>query len=196
MNDTSKAFGPYEIRTDEELVQLIVTGQPEVFAELYERYYSRVYRLAYGMTGRYDSAEDLAQEVFIRAYRKLDLFSGQSSYSTWFYRLALNHCLNYCRSMRRRKQAESCDLEQPALTASLRQMEKKILQREIQDQIHRALFSLKPKYRLVVIMRDIENLSYEEIADRVNCSTGTLASQLKRARKILARKLEHLKGAF
>ncbi len=106
MNDTSKAFGPYETRTDEELVQLIVTGQPEVFAELYERYYSRVYRLAYGMTGRHDSAEDLAQEVFIRAYQKIGLFSGQSSYSTWFYRLALNHCLNHCRSARRRKQAE------------------------------------------------------------------------------------------
>lgn len=196
VNDTSKAFGPYETRTDEELVQLIVTGQPEVFAELYERYYSRVYRLAYGMTGRHDSAEDLAQEVFIRAYQKIGLFSEQSSYSTWFYRLALNHCLNHCRSARRRKQAETGDLEQPALTAALKQMEKRVLQKEMQDQIHRALFSLKPKYRLIVILRDIENLSYEEIAERVNCSTGTLASQLKRARKILARKLEHLKGAF
>lgn len=196
VNDTSKAFGPYETRTDEELVRLIVTGQPEVFAELYGRYYPRVYRLAYGMTGRHDSAEDLAQEVFIRAYQKLGLFSGQSSYSTWFYRLALNHCLNYCKTARRQKQAESCDLEQPALATSLRQTEKRILQKEMQDQIHRALFSLKPKYRLIVILRDIENLTYEEIADRVNCSTGTLASRLRRARKILARKLEHLKGAF
>ena len=76
MNDTSKAFGPYEIRTDEELVQIIVTGQPEVFAELYERYYSRVYRLAYGMTGSHDSAEDLAQEVFIRAYQRSGFLAG------------------------------------------------------------------------------------------------------------------------
>ncbi|MGA9772147.1 MAG: sigma-70 family RNA polymerase sigma factor [Blastocatellia bacterium] len=196
MNETGKRFGPYETRTDEELVQIIVTGQPEVFAELYERYYSRLYRLAYGMTGRHDLAEDLAQEVFIRAYQKLGLFGGQSSYSTWFYRLALNHCLNHCKSARRRKQAETIDSGQPALTAALRQMEKNILQHEMQDQIHRALLSLKPKYRLIVILRDIENLSYEEIAERVNCSTGTLASQLRRARKLLARKLEHLKGAF
>ena len=148
------------------------------------------------MTGRHDSAEDLAQEVFIRAYQKIGLFGGQSSYSTWFYRLALNHCLNHCKSARRRRQAESFDAQRPAPAPALKQVEKKILQKEMQDQIHRALFSLKPKYRLIVILRDIENLSYEEIAERLNCSTGTLASRLKRARKVLARKLEHLKGAF
>jgi RNA polymerase sigma-70 factor (ECF subfamily) len=191
-----EASNPYEATTDEELARMVAAGQPEVFARLYARYYSRVYRMAYGMTGRHDAAEDLAQEVFIRAYQKINLFGGQSSFSTWFYRLAFNHALNYAKARRNLRAEDAGDLDRLPSTTSSRQMDKKLLQDEVQAQVHRALFSLKPRLRLVVILRDIEGLSYEEIAERMNCSTGTLASQLKRARQMLARKLEHLRGTF
>ena len=177
--------------TDEELVSLVVAGQIDVFAALYERFYSRVYRMAYGMTGQHQAAEDLVQDVFVRAYQKLKLFAGQSSFATWFYRLALNHCLNHCKSERKRLRLQTTDLVQtPAVPA--KQMEDRVLGKEIQTEVHRALLSLKPRMRMIVILRDIEGLSYQEIADRMNCSMGTLASQLKRARTLLARKLEHL----
>jgi RNA polymerase sigma-70 factor (ECF subfamily) len=71
-------------------------------------------------------------------------------------------------------------------------MENRVLRKELQTEVHRALLSLKPRMRMIVILRDIEGLSYQEIADRMNCSMGTLAAQLKRARTLLARKLEHL----
>ena len=71
-----------------------------------------------------------------------------------------------------------------------------LMQEQIQLQVHRAMLGLKPKLRMMVILKDIEGLSYEEIAARMNCSTGTVASRLNRARKILARKLEHLKGVY
>ena len=177
--------------TDEELVSLVVAGQIDVFAGLYERFYSRVYRMAYGMTGQHQAAEDLVQDVFVRAYQKLKLFAGQSSFATWFYRLALNHCLNHCKSERKRLRLQTTDLVQtPAVPA--KQMEDRVLGKELQTEVHRALLSLKPRMRMIVILRDIEGLSYQEIADRMNCSMGTLASQLKRARTLLARKLEHL----
>lgn len=177
--------------TDEELVSLVVAGQIDVFAALYERFYSRVYRMAYGMTGQHQAAEDLVQDVFVRAYQKLKLFAGQSSFATWFYRLALNHCLNHCKSERKRLRLQTTDLVQtPAVPA--KQMEDRVLGKELQTEVHRALLSLKPRMRMIVILRDIEGLSYQEIADRMNCSMGTLASQLKRARTLLARKLEHL----
>jgi RNA polymerase sigma-70 factor (ECF subfamily) len=174
----------------------VLTGEADVFAHVYERYYSRTYRLAYGMTGRHDTAEDLTQEVFIRAYQKLALFAGQSSFSTWFYRLAFNHCLNRCKSERRRERRASEESRPAPLTSPMKAVEKKILQQEVQQQIHRALFSLKPEQRLVVILKDIDGLSYEEIAERLNCSTGTLGSQLARARKRLARQLKHLRDTF
>ena len=191
-----EASNPYDATTDEELARLVRAGRPELFAQLYARYYSRVYRMAYGMTGRHDAAEDLAQEIFLRAYQKIDLFDMRSSFSTWFYRLAFNRALNYSKARQNLRAEQEGDFDRMPSTGSSRQMDKKLLEEEVQAQVYRALASLKPKLRLVVILKDIEGLRYEEIAERMNCSTGTLASQLKRARRLLARKLQHLRGAY
>lgn len=196
MEKIGAAFNRYDSCSDEELVRLVRTDKPEVFAYLYQRYYSRVYRLAYGMLGRHEAADDLTQEVFIRAYQKLELFKGDSSFATWFYRLATNCCLNYSATKRGKEQREGDEITEKLPPDSSNSMERNLLQREVQEQIQRALLSLKPKLRLLVILKDIEGLSYDEIAERLNCSTGTLASQLKRARHLLARKLEHLRGAY
>lgn len=180
-------------RTDEELVRLLLAGQRDVFADIYLRYYLRAFRLAYAMTGNRESAEDLTQEIFMRAYQKIDLFKGESGFSTWFYRLAVNSSLNYRRRERNRASEEVSDIESLAAPGPAKQMESKIYQKQIQSQVQRALLSLKPKWRVIVILKDIEGLSYEEIAERVNCSMGTIASRLNRARKLLAQKLDHLK---
>lgn len=184
-------------RTDEQLVGLALAGDATAFADLYERFYSRTYRMAYSMTGHRGAAEDLTQEIFMRAYQRLKDYGGQSSFSTWFYRLAVNHSLNYRRHERGALREEAADnLESFAQPGALKQIEATVLQKQIQEQIHRALVALKPKLRIVVILKDIEGLSYEEIAERVNCSTGTVASRLNRGRKLLAHRLEHLKGAY
>lgn len=187
----------HEKPTDEELVKLIVAGDERAFAELYERYHFRAYRLAYAMTGRYEAAEDLTQEIFLKVYEKLSRYRGQAKFSTWFYRLAVNRCLNY----RQREQIEADevladDQEMPPFVGGLEPMEARVLQRQISDQVHRAILSLKPTLRLTIILKEIEGLSYAEIAERMGCSKGTVASRLNHARKLLARKLEHLKGAF
>ena len=161
-------------------------------SRLYERYYSRTYRIAYGMTGRREAAEDLTQEVFIRAYQRLEQFRGQASFSTWFYRLTVNHCVNYRRHERRSQARESGEGWRPSVVGE--RAEDEVFQRQVQGQIHRALLSLKPELRMVVILKDVEGLRYEEIAERMNCSAGTVGTWLNRARKLLARKLEHLKG--
>jgi len=185
-------FTPGEDRTDEELVGFVLADQREVFARLYERYYSRTYRIAYGMTGRREAAEDLTQEVFIRAYQRLGQFRGQASFSTWFYRLTVNHCVNYRRHERRWQAREAGEGWHPAALGG--RAEAEVFQHQVQGQIHRALLSLKPELRMVVILKDVEGLSYEEIAERMSCSSGTVGTWLNRARKLLARKLEHLKG--
>ena len=180
--------------SDEELVTMALAGREDVFAVIYQRYYYRAYRLAYGMTGRHEESEDLTQEVFIRAFQHLSQFAGRSKFSTWFYRLAINHYLN--RGSRRKEFQPETEEVASAAADSLNHMEKLVLQKQVQDQIHQALLSLKPKYRVIVILKDIEGLSYEEIAEQVGCSSGTLGTRLKRARRLLARKLEHLRGTF
>lgn len=194
MKAVTQPFTPGEDRTDEELVGLVLADHREVFARLYERYHARTYRIAYAMTGRREAAEDLTQEVFIRAYQRLGQFRGRSSFSTWFYRLTVNHCVNYRRHERRSQGRESgADGDYRPHGVGGR-AEADLFQQQVQGQIHRALLSLKPELRMVVILKDVEGLRYEEIAERMNCSAGTVGTWLNRARKLLARKLEHLKG--
>ena len=183
-----------ESRTDEELVEFVLAGQGEVFARLYERYYARTNRVAYVMTGTREGAEDLTQEVFMLAYRKLRQFGGRSSFSTWFYRLTVNCCLSHRKRERKILRWRSDYFEMPDLPRGGAHAEGDILRKQIQTHVHVALLSLKPKLRMVVILKDIEELSYEQIAERMCCSTGTVGTRLNRARKLLARKLEGLKG--
>ena len=173
-----------------------LAGRGELFARLYERYHARTYRLAYGMTGRHETAEDLTQEVFIRAYQRLGQFHGKATFSTWFYRLTVNCCLNYRRHEQRFDVSELCVAEGSNPHAETTRAETQVFQQQIQGQLHKALLSLKPELRLVIILRDIEGLRYEEIAERMSCSAGTVGARLNRARKLLARKLEHLKGLY
>jgi RNA polymerase sigma-70 factor, ECF subfamily len=188
-----QASAPDE-RTDEELAEAALADGGAAFALLYERYYTRTYRIAYGMTGRREAAEDLTQEVFVRAMNKLGQFNRRSSFSTWFHRLAVNCCLNH-RRVRAGVREELTDELQPPRAAG-RGEDEGILRKELQAHLHKALLSLKPESRLMILLKDVEGLSYEEIALRMNCPVGTVGTSLSRARRLLAQKLGHLRGKF
>ena len=185
-------------QSDEVIVLRIKAGEGELFVHLYDRYYAKVFRLAFGMTAEREQADDLAQDIFLRVYRQIDGFRMDSTFATWFYRIAFNHCLTYSRRQRwRRLMVTTSDLPnehevgdgQPTNLADA-----SLLKQEIQSEVRRALLSLKPKARLLVFLKDIEGLSYDEIAEQLDCSPGTVASGLSRARHLLARKLAPLKG--
>jgi RNA polymerase sigma-70 factor (ECF subfamily) len=182
---------------DELIVTRIRAEERRLFGLLYQRYRKRAFALAFGMTGQREQAEDLTQEIFLRVYQRLSTFQGQAKFSTWFYRIALNHCLNHCRHERRRRVALRSDDSQATLVVELRAVEQadaSLLRKEIQQQLRSALLSLKPDVRVLLLLKEMEGLSYEEIAERLECSTGTVASRLSRGRRLLARKLESLKG--
>ncbi|HEX8137751.1 MAG TPA: RNA polymerase sigma factor [Pyrinomonadaceae bacterium] len=199
LTQTAEALN-YEIEgEDEHLVARIRAGERALFAQLYRRYYTRTFALAFGMTGGPEEADDVTQEIFMRAYERLDTYRGGSSFATWFYRLAVNHCLNYCRRQRKYRAtlvnvdtaSDSPSLSKPSAESH---MAEHLLQHQVQAQVQQALLSLKPEMRVLVLMKEMEGLTYEEIAERLGCSTGTVASRLSRARALLARKLENLKG--
>ncbi len=192
MNILSQSKPQTESRTDEELVTNVLAGKGEVFSLLYERYYQRVFRLAAGMTGA-TVAEDLTQEIFFRVFQKLNQFAGQSRFSTWLYRLAVNHCLNARESARPQTQVDT-ELELLELPSTHTHLEQAVIEKQLQAHVQRALLTLKPEIRMIIILKDIEGLNYDEIAERMGCSPGTVASRLNRGRKLLAEKLAPLRG--
>lgn len=182
---------------DELIVARIIAGERRLFGVLYQRYRARIVALAFGMTGQREQAEDLTQEIFLRVYQRLGTFQGQAKFATWFYRIALNHCLNHCRNERRRQRPLKVSDHPSGVLVELRPVEQAdatLLRKEIQQQIRLALLSLKPELRVLLLLKEIEGLSYQEIAERLDWSCGTVASRLNRGRRLLACKLANLKG--
>ncbi|HEY0545490.1 MAG TPA: sigma-70 family RNA polymerase sigma factor [Pyrinomonadaceae bacterium] len=182
--------------SNEELAHSARGGSRESFALLYQRFYTRTFRLAYGMTSNKEAAEDMTQEIFMRAFQKLDKFDFKSSFYTWFYRLAFNQCVNY---RQRKLSTRESGLEESNIAPDLTHMkdvEQAILEQQVQAQIHQAILTLKPKLRLIIILKEIEGMSYDELARHLEISMGTVASRLNRARQLLAQQLAHLKGTL
>lgn len=184
--------------TDEQLVRAARAGDADCFGLLYRRYHKRTFSLAYGMTGRADRAEDLTQEIFARVYEQLENFDGRAEFATWFYRLAVNCALNYCRRERwwRRASASLDDAEALSVESGDARTDDRLQSEQVQARVRKALASLKPQARVLVVLREIEGMSYDEIAERLECSPGSVASGLSRARLLLARKLESMRGTF
>jgi RNA polymerase sigma-70 factor (ECF subfamily) len=181
----------------EQLVRACQDGSPEAQRELYECYKAKVYSLAVYLTGDAETAEDLTQEIFLKVFRDLRAFRFESTFSSWLYRLATNTCLNALRSRRARREVEIEEvLGTPAEIDAGCSLEQRQVDRSTHLTVRKAILSLKPPLRAVVVLRYIENLSYGEIAEALSCSEGTVASRLSRAHRLLERKLKSGAGRF
>jgi len=178
------------------LVSRAKRGDAAAFEELISAYERKVYNLAYRMCGDREDASDLAQEALVRAYRAMPRFREQSQFSTWLYRIVVNVCLDFQRS---RKRHPSVSLDEPLsgddgdiprqLTADTLDPEAQYERLETQAAVHRAIGRLNDDHRSVVIMRDIHELAYEEIAEVLGVALGTVKSRLNRARQALKEEL-------
>lgn len=182
---------------DIELVKQTLQGNEEGFEKLVKKYQDKVYTLCYRYSGNDEDAYDLAQEAFIKAYRSLGTFKGSSRFGTWLYRITTNVCLDEIRRKKRRIQVQS--LDQPVEGAD-GEMTRIVLddtlpidalyeQQEQAQYIQSLLMQMKPEHRMVLLLKDIMEFSYEEIAQMLNISSGTIKSRLSRARDLLRRKL-------
>lgn len=175
---------------DEVLVSKSKNGDLDAFEELVRRYEGKVYGMAFRFMGNHADAMDLAQEGFIRLYQNLPGFRGDSSFSTWMYRVVANACRD---ELRRRQRQRSVSLEEMADSAggsipvpSAEVSPEEAAERnELQEYVQMCLNSLSEEHRLILIMREIQGLSYDEIADTLDCSLGTVKSRLNRARHAL-----------
>lgn len=184
---------------DTDLVYAFKRGNHSAFEKIVLKYQDRVYNLCYRFLGDRQEAEDSAQEIFIKVYKALKGFRLKSSFYTWLYRIAVNTCKNRIKSLeyRRSKSRVSTDDDQenkdygiPVFTDQNNLPDINLEQREKIKRIQEAINSLPPDQKMMVILRDIEGLSYEEIAGITNSRLGTVKSKLSRARLSLRNKLE------
>lgn len=185
--------------TDDQLILECRKGNKESFEMLVQRYHQRVYALAFRYMSNEDDAYDMSQEAFIKAYRALDKFKGNSSFGTWIYRITTNVCLDELR--RRKRRISPVSIDEPLTNNAGDEIEKELIdpgagvdilyeQQELGSQIQAYLNELKPDHRTAIVLRDIMDLSYEEIAEVLNCSIGTVKSRINRARNSLKKKLQ------
>jgi len=178
------------------LLRRLQRGDARAFRELVRTHQDRVYSLCLRMLGQAQEAEDVSQEVFVAVHRHLPRFRGECRLSTWIYRVAKNRCLNRLKALRLRA-AESHDGELPpssdpvtAHAAAPARPDEALLGAEERAEVHRALATLSDDHRLLVVLRDIEGMSYEEIEKITDLAEGTVKSRLHRARAALADALE------
>ncbi|MCX6572539.1 MAG: sigma-70 family RNA polymerase sigma factor [Candidatus Aminicenantes bacterium] len=180
------------IRMEEkQLVRLAQEGSPAAFEELVAKYQPKVFSMALSFTRNREAADDLAQEIFLKAYLALPRFHGKSEFGTWLYRISINHIRDFLRKKGRAKEVSLDDV--PEISFSDREQAEKAEQ-ERETEARRTLVqtfvrSLPEKYRVIVTLRDIQGLAYEEISRILKLSPGTVDSRLHRARRMLRVKL-------
>ncbi len=168
---------------DLNLVERAKSGDDGAFEALYDKYSAKVYNLALRMSKNPDDALDLSQDIFIRVYKSLVFFKGQSSFSTWLYSIASNACVDFTRRESKRKTDSIDDVafELP----DLRSPESEAEQKELRLSIANAIDALPYEQREVIVLREINGLSYAEIADALDIEVGTVKSRIARARERL-----------
>ena len=182
-------------------IKKVVDGDGNAFGELVLANQKNVYNLALKMTGNEEDALDLSQEAFFKAYRQLDSFRGDSRFSVWLYRLTYNLCIDFLRKKPRGRiisftqkdeDGEIYDIEIP----DMRELpEDSATRRETREMIATSINELSPRYREIIILREISDMSYGDIAETLKLSEGTVKSRLSRARLSLANILAE-KGTF
>jgi RNA polymerase sigma-70 factor (ECF subfamily) len=182
------------------VVESCQQGDREAFRLLFETHKDKVYSIAlYFFGGDGALAADITQQVFLKLFTRISQFRHQAEFTTWLYRLTTNTCIDEQRKRRRFSPLSETlpATGAPGGGASIPAAEARFMRLEVADSVRDAIASLKPKLRIAILLKYFEELSYEEIADVLNCSKGTVASRLNRGHRILAQRLGHLRaGVF
>jgi len=184
--------------SDAKLVEQVQRGDTSAFDLLVRKYQHKVLKLVSRFVSDQAEAEDVAQEAFIKAYRALPSFRGESAFYTWLYRIAINTAKNALVSNRRRPVDFDLDLQDPEQyerQARLKEgdtPEGLLLTEEIRQTVQAAMAELPEDLRTAIMLRELEGLSYEEIAERMSCPVGTVRSRIFRAREAIDKKLKPL----
>ena len=176
-----------------QVIEACQQGDRDAFHCLFEAYKDKVFSIAvYSSGGDRTLAEDVTQQIFLKLFTAIRQFRGDSEFTTWLYRLVVNACLD---ERRRRRKWLPWETEATVAMNNLsdkKPQEQQYARLEVAEAVRVAIEQLKPKFRLPILLKYIEGLSYEEIAEVMGCSKGTVASRLNRGHSQLAKRLSHL----
>lgn len=179
--------------TDEELVARSMGGDLESFNQLVLRWERPIYALAYRVIGREEDARDVCQETFMRAFRALAGFKGQAKFSSWLYRITLNLCRDWMRRQRRQPIAQAPEgvdlLDLATESTPVESIEDLVARREIGRAVQRAMAVLPEEQRTAIILKEYHGLTFQEIADLLDCPLSTVKTRLYQGLTVLRRQL-------
>ena len=174
-----------EASTDAECVERLQRGETDAFEPLIRRHQKTIFNLVYRMLGDYDEAAEVSQEAFLSAYKAINTFRGDANFSTWLYRIALNHATTRRKTLNLRQQRyvaiENSDAATDPQLGPAETLEKK----EVRERVQQAMNSLDPDDATVILLRDLHDTPYEEVARVLEIPIGTVKSRLHRARQAL-----------
>ncbi|HZX23759.1 MAG TPA: RNA polymerase sigma factor RpoE [Woeseiaceae bacterium] len=185
-------------RSDAALVKRVQQGDKQAFNLLVLKYQTKIVNLVMRYVRDPDEANDVAQEAFLKAYRALPRFRGDSAFYTWLYRIAVNTAKNYLVAAKRRPVEYDLDLQDPEqydMQARLKDIdspERVLMKDEVQQTIDEAIQDLPEDLRTAIILRELEGMTYEEIAETMECPVGTVRSRIFRAREAISKRIEPL----
>jgi RNA polymerase sigma-70 factor, ECF subfamily len=180
----------------ETLIQRCLQGDQHAWDLIVRQYWRKVFNVAYKFVGKHDEAEDLTQDIFLKIFRSLDTFDRRANFQTWLISVSRNLCIDHYRSVRKERETidrgvNASDLSpatpEPGPIAALEQRDRVVLLRQ-------AMAALPETLRTAVLLRDIQELSYQEIADKLRLPEGTVKSRINRGRTELARQIRKLRG--
>ena len=179
------------------LIQRCLRGDQAAWDLIVRQYWRKVFNVAYKFVGKHDEAEDLTQEIFLKIFKSLDTFDRRANFQTWLISVSRNLCIDHYRSVRKERETIDRDVDpgevapvssEPGAVAALEQRDRVTLLRQ-------ALAALPEALRTAVLMRDIQELTYQEIAEKLRLPEGTVKSRINRGRTELARQIRRLRGS-
>jgi RNA polymerase sigma-70 factor, ECF subfamily len=186
------AAAPQEI---DSLIERCLKGDQRAWDEIVRLYWRKVFNVAYKFVGRQDEAEDLAQDIFLKLFKSLKTFDRRANFSTWLISVSRNLCIDHYRSMRREHDVVTHDVDVVSLArpSALDSPQVALERRDRVALLRAALDKLAPSLRTAVMLRDIQELSYQEIAEKLGVPEGTVKSRINRGRTELARQIARLR---
>ncbi|MBI1874470.1 MAG: sigma-70 family RNA polymerase sigma factor [Acidobacteria bacterium] len=179
----------------EALIERCLRGNQAAWETIVRQHWRKVFNVAYKFVGKHDEAEDLTQDIFLKIFRSLETFDRRANFQTWLISVSRNLCIDYYRSVRRERETIDRDINPDDLSPTSKDLgpHRRLERLDLASELRTALQTLPPALRSAVLMRDIQDLSYQEIADRLKLPEGTVKSRINRGRKELARQLRRLR---
>jgi RNA polymerase sigma-70 factor (ECF subfamily) len=180
----------------EALVERCLAGDQAAWDQIVRQHWRKVFNLAYKFVGRHDEAEDLTQDIFLKIFKALHTFDRRANFQTWLISISRNLCIDHYRSVRKERETMARDVDASQLTPVSRERgpHSQLEQTDLKNLVRLALAELPPALRQAVVLRDLQEFSYQEIADQLGLPEGTVKSRINRGRLELARQLRRLQS--